>query len=88
MKKVEAVVKRSELKRFFQCVERLGIFGFDLSECRNSSEAVVGSEKGNQSRLMVDFAVFDEETTNTVHAVLEQTRPDSIAIFKIGPEST
>jgi hypothetical protein len=88
MKRIEAVVKRSELKRFFQCVERPGILGFDLSECRNSSETVVSTENGNQSRLMIDFAVFDAETTNTIRAVLEQAHPDSIAIFKLGPEST
>src|ERR1700676_778803 len=88
MKRVEAVVKRSELKRFFQCAERLGIFGFDLSECRSSSETVVRTEIGNQPRLMVDFAVSDSDTKDTIHALLEQAHPDSIAIFKLGAEST
>jgi hypothetical protein len=30
----------------------------------------------------VDFAVGDEETKPTVHAVLESVHPESIAIFK------
>jgi hypothetical protein len=88
MKKIEAVVRRSELRRFSQCVERLGIFGFDLSECKRSLETVVSGENNNQPRLMVDFAVPDEETKGTIHAVLEQAHPDSIAIFKLGPDST
>jgi hypothetical protein len=88
MERIEAVIRHSELKRFFQCAERLGIFGFDLSETRKSSEKIVGGENRHQSRLTVDFAVFDAETRDTVHAVLEEAHPDSIAIFKLAPEST
>jgi len=88
MKRIEAVVRRSELRRFFQCAEKLGIFGFDLSENRNLSKTVRSGENGNQSRLTVDFAVSDADTKDTIHAVLEQAHPDSIAIFKLGPEST
>ena len=84
MKRIEAVIRRYELKRFSQCAERLGVFGFDLSESRNSSDPIVKFESRNQSRLTVDFAVFDEDTKNIVHAVLEQTHPDSISIFQLG----
>jgi len=84
MKRIEAVVKRSELKRFYQCAEKLGIFGFDLSENRNSLKPVVSGENREQSRLTVDFAVSDADTKDTIHAVLEQAHPDSIAIFKFG----
>src|ERR1700737_4680838 len=84
MKRIEAVVKRSELKRFFQCAERLGIFGFDLSENRTLSRTDLNAENGGQARLTVDFAVSDTDTKDTIHAVLEQAHPDSIAIFKLG----
>jgi hypothetical protein len=84
MKKIEAVFRRPELKRFFQCAERLGIFGFDLCENRKGT---LTSEDVNQSRLTVDFAVSDADLKDTIHAVLEQAHPDSIAIFKFGPES-
>jgi len=88
MKRIEAVVKRSELRRFCQCAEKLGIFGFDLSENRSPSKTVLSNENGNHSRLTVDFAVSDADTKDTIHAVLEQAHPDSIAIFKLAPEST
>ena len=88
MEKIEAVIRSSELKRFFQCAEKLGVFGFDLTETPNSSVKVVGGENGYQSRFTVDFAVSDAETRDTVHAVLEQAHPDSIAIFRLTPESS
>jgi hypothetical protein len=34
----------------------------------------------------VDFAVLDEETKHTIHAVLESVHPDSIAIFNFDPD--
>jgi hypothetical protein len=88
MERIEAVMKRSELKRFLRCVERLGIFGFDLSENRNPPARIGSSENGSRTTLTVDFAVRDVETNETIHAILEQARPDSIAIFKLCPEST
>lgn len=87
MKKIEVVFRRPELKRFFQCAERLGIFGFDLCENRNSSRGPSNGEDVNQSRLTVDFAVSEADLKDTIHAVLEQAHPDSVAIFKLGPES-
>ena len=38
------------------------------------------------SKLKVDFAVADEETDLTVHAILELVHPDSIGIFTFDPE--
>jgi hypothetical protein len=88
MKKIEAVVRRSELRQFFLCAEKLGIFGFDLCPDRNSSVPVVGGHGSPPSRLMVEFAVSDADTKDTIHAVLDQAHPDSIAVFKLGPESS
>ena len=88
MKRIEAVVRRAELNHFFQCAESLGIFGFDLCECRDSRPSCCGAGRrvpltNDASRLKVDFAVRDSDTTDTVHAVLEQVHPDSIAIFTL-----
>jgi len=71
MKRIETVVRRSELGNFYQCAGRLGILGFDLAE-------------DNHAALKVDFAVPDTDAKDTVHAFLEQVHPDSIAIFKLG----
>src|ERR1700733_13719320 len=87
MKKIEAVFRRPELKRFFRCAERLGIFGFDLCENKHSSKGTLNGEDRNQSRLTVDFAVSDADLNDTVHAVLEEAHPDSISIFKLGSDS-
>lgn len=88
MKKIEAVLRRTELRRFFLCAEKLGIFGFDLCPERSSSVPVVGSHNSAPSRLTVEFAVSDADTKDTIHAVLDQAHPDSIAVFKLGPESS
>jgi len=40
----------------------------------------------SSSKLKVDFAVADEETDLTVHAILELVHPDSIGIFTFDPE--
>jgi nitrogen regulatory protein PII len=88
MKKIEAVIVRSALDDFHRCARKLGIFGFDLSEehagLHDQQRAAMASEctPDTTSRLKVDFAVFDEETKPTIHAVLESVHPDSIAIFK------
>jgi nitrogen regulatory protein PII len=87
MKKIEAVVKRSSLDDFHRCAKQLGIFGFDLSEERKLPNHQPGSTsiealQDATSRIKVDFAVLDEETKPTVHAVLESVHPESIAIFK------
>ena len=70
MRKIETVVRRSELGNFYQCAGRLGILGFDLSE-------------NSRTALKVGFAVSDAEAKDTVHAVLEHAHPDSIAIYKL-----
>lgn len=73
MKRIETVLRRSELRSFYQCASRLGIMGFDLSEERNAA-------------MKVDFAVLDIETKDTIHAVLEQVHPNSIAVFQLDDE--
>lgn len=87
MNRIEAVVRRSELKHFFRCAEKLGIFGFDLSENGKSSQSLPDRDNRNNSSLKVDFVINDADTNRTIHAVLEQAHPDSIAIFKLGPET-
>jgi|HubBroStandDraft_6_1064221.scaffolds.fasta_scaffold707815_2 hypothetical protein len=91
MKRIEAVVRRAALNSFYQCAEKLGIFGFDLSENRRKKATESRSPLKPEntaiaiapSRLTVDFAVLDREAKDTVHAVLEQVHPDSIAIFDL-----
>jgi nitrogen regulatory protein PII len=88
MKRIEAVVKRSALDDFHRCAKQLGILGFDLSENPTKRRdhqrlAAPGAFVPDAtSKVKVDFAVLDEETKPTVHAVLESVHPDSIAIFK------
>jgi hypothetical protein len=88
MKIIEAIIMRSDLADFSRCVRQLGIFGFDLSEERaNLGDRQRLADAGKHSfnttaRMKVDFAVLDEETKQTIHAVLESVHPDSIAIFK------
>ena len=93
MKRIEAVVKRSALDDFHRCAKQLGIFGFDLSEDRTKRRdhqrlAAAGEYAPDAtSRVKVDFAVLDEETNPTVHAVLESVHPESIAIFKFDQDT-
>jgi nitrogen regulatory protein PII len=93
MKRIEAVVKRSALDDFHRCAKQLGIFGFDLSEDptkrREHQRLAAAGEytPDATSRVKVDFAVLDEETKPTVHAVLESVHPDSIAIFKFDQDT-
>jgi nitrogen regulatory protein PII len=93
MKKIEAVVRRSSLDDFHRCARQLGIFGFDLSEDRPRRQGSQALATPNQvtpdttSRIKVDFAVLDEETKPTVHAVLESVHPESIAIFKFDQDT-
>jgi nitrogen regulatory protein PII len=93
MKRIEAVVKRSALDDFHRCAKQLGIFGFDLSEnpaMRRDHQrlAAVGEYAPDATaRIKVDFAVLDEETKPTVHAVLESVHPESIAIFKFDQDT-
>jgi nitrogen regulatory protein PII len=93
MKRIEAVVKRSALDDFHRCASQLGIFGFDLSEDRTKRRghqplATAGEYAPDAtSRVKVDFAVLDEETKPTVHAVLESVHPESIAIFKFDQDT-
>jgi hypothetical protein len=81
MKRIEAVIMRSALDDFNRCAKQLGIFGFDLSE-EQTRLRHRDFPSASISQLRVDFAVFDEETKPSVHAVLESVHPDSIAIFK------
>ena len=93
MKRIEAVVKRSSLDDFHRCAKQLGVFGFDLSEdrtkCRNAQRLATDNAcaADNTSRLKVDFAVLDEDTKPTVHAVLELVHPESISIFKFDQDT-
>jgi hypothetical protein len=91
MKRIETVVRRTALSSFYQCAEKLGILGFDLAEKhspkfggpRGRSDSNSPAKTDAPSRLTVDFAVLDREAKETVHAVLEQVHPDSIAIFEL-----
>jgi len=86
MKRIEAVIMRSALNDFHRCARQLGIFGFDLCEEQtNLRDHDYTSD--TTSRLRVDFAVLDEETKPSVHAVLESVHPDSIAIFKFDQDA-
>jgi nitrogen regulatory protein PII len=93
MKRIEAVVKRSALDDFHRCAKQLGIFGFDLSEERSKRRDHQPLATPREyapdatSRVKVDFAVLDEETKPTVHAVLESVHPESIAIFKFDQDT-
>jgi hypothetical protein len=94
MKIIEAVIMRSALGEFSRCARQLGIFGFDLSEedCRLQDyhqRLAVASERARNTtaRLKIDFAVLDEETKHTVHAVLASVHPDSISIFKFDQDT-
>jgi nitrogen regulatory protein PII len=93
MKRIETVVKRSALDDFHRCAKQLGIFGFDLSEDHARRQdhqrlAAAGEYAPDAaSRIKVDFAVLDEETKPTVHAVLESVHPESIAIFKFDQDT-
>jgi hypothetical protein len=93
MKRIEAVIMRSALDDFYRCARQLGIFGFDLSEehtrLRDHQRFLIEAEctPSATSRLKVDFAVLDEETNPTIHAVLESVHPDSIAIFKFDQDT-
>jgi nitrogen regulatory protein PII len=87
MKRIEAVVKRAALDDFHRCAKQLGIF--DLSEdCKKGQGHQPLAASGEcapdaTSRIKVDFAILDEDTELTIHAILESVHPDSIGIFKI-----
>jgi hypothetical protein len=92
MKIIEALIAPSALDDFCQCAKQLGIYAFDLSE-QNAGLSdrqclVMASESAPRTalKLKVDFAVPDDETKLTVHAILELVHPDSIGIFKFGQE--
>lgn len=91
MKRIEAVVRRTDLKSFYQCAGKLGILGFDLSENQNPRRSISGGRILSDTEmkeealpcLKVNFAVLDDEAKDTVHAVLEEVHPNSIAIFQL-----
>ena len=93
MNRIEAVIKRSALDDFHRCARQLGILGFDLSEEHarppDQQRPATASEftPDTRSTLKVDFAVSDEETKPTVHAVLESVHPNSIGIFKFDQDT-
>jgi hypothetical protein len=88
MKRTEAIIARSALDDFHRCARDLGIFGFDLSVPRTRLNdpkrfPMVGEAcPVDASSIKIDFAVLDEQTNRTVHAVLETVHPESIGIFK------
>jgi len=79
---------RSALVDFHRCARRLGIFGFDLCEVHPKLRhyqrlaTAIASTPDTPSRLKIGFAVRDEETKPTIHAVLKCVHPESIGIFK------
>lgn len=74
MKRIETIMRRSEYDSFRRCASRLGIFAFDLYQ-------------NNRTGLRTDFAVSDIDAKETVHAVLNEVHPDSIAIFKLDDDA-
>src|SRR5580692_4735152 len=84
MRMIEAVVRRCDFRGFCECAERLGIFGFDLSE--HPADKCRCENPSSLSKLTVRFAVLDSEATDTVHEVLEQAHPDSIGTFRLDQE--
>jgi hypothetical protein len=93
MKRIEAIIARSALDDFHRCAKDLGIFGFDLSVPKRrlcDLQRLPITEESSPvtaSRIKVDFAVLDEQTKPTVHAVLENVHPESIGIFKFDEDS-
>jgi len=93
MKRIEAIIARSALDDFQRCARDLGIFGFDLSVqktrlCDHHRLSINGEHRSvTPSRIKVDFAVLDEQTKSTVHAVLETVHPESIGIFKFDEDA-
>jgi hypothetical protein len=93
MKRIEAIIARSALDDFHRCARDLGIFGFDLSVpktrfCDHQRLSMIGAVGPvTASSIKVDFAVPDEQTKPTVHAVLETVHPESIGIFKFDEDA-
>ena len=93
MKRIEAVLKNSALDDFHRCAKQLGIFGFDLSEkCTsvgntNRSLSAASALPTLRRGSKWDFAVLDEDTEPTVHAVLISVNSESIAIFKFDQDT-
>ncbi len=84
---------RSALDDFHRCARRLGIFGFDLAEDHPKLRHHQRLDSASKctadiaSRFKVDFAVLDEETKPTIHAVLESVHPESIGVFKFDQDT-
>jgi hypothetical protein len=93
MKRIEAVIALAALDDFHRCARELGIFGFDLSVPKtrlcDDQRRFNGRESGSvsASRIKVDFAVLDEQTQPTIHAVLESVHPDSIGVFRFDEDT-
>jgi len=93
MKRIEAIIARSALDEFRRCARDLGIFGFDLSVpkttvCDRQRFSVNGGSRPvTGSKIKVDFAVLDEQTKASVHAILENVHPESVGIFKLDEDA-
>ena len=93
MKRIEAIIARAALDDFHRCARELGIFGFDLSVPKarfcDHQRSINGRESKpvTASRIKVDFAVLDEQTKPTIHAVLESVHPESIGVFKFDEDT-
>jgi len=93
MKRIETVIARAALDDFHRCARELGILGFDLSVPKTAfcdhQRRFNGRPSGpiTASRIKVDFAVPDEQTKPTIHAVLESVHPDSIGVFKFDEDT-
>lgn len=79
---------RSALHDLCRCAKQLGIFAFELCEerrrtcCYHGSPAAAEELPVSASRLVARFAVSDEATNPTIHALLESVHPDSVGIYK------
>ncbi len=84
---------RSALADFHRCARRLGIFGFDLCEVypklrhHQRVAPAIACTPDTPSRLRIGFAVLDEGTKPTIHAVLEAVHPESIGIFNFDQDT-
>ena len=93
MKKIEAVIPPWTLDTFKEAALELGISEFDLVEIyRSGCTTIEGRQRlyrGQEfaadllPRLKLEFVLFDDDVTTTLHRLLELVHPESIAVLKL-----
>jgi nitrogen regulatory protein P-II 1 len=93
MKRIEAVITPWSLDAFKEAAPQLGITAFDLVEVYRSGCTTTDRQKrlyrGQEyaadllPRLKLEFVLFDDDVTATLHQLLELVHPESIAVFKL-----